>query len=301
MLLRNLVFVLFIGLSACIGHHQKKHSMTVFDLEGHRGCRGLMPENTIPAMIMAINEGVTTLEMDAVISRDKKVVVSHDPFFNHEISTKPDGSPVKEEEELGLNLYRMDYEEIKKFDVGSRPHPRFPKQQKMVVHKPLLSDLIDSVELYCRSHHLKAPDYNIETKSQATTDGLFHPGPEEFVDLLVSVILAKNIRDRVIIQSFDFRTLNYLHRKYPVFRTAMLIEADDPRTFEEQLKQLEFVPTIYSPESSLVNDVLVKKCHAEKMLIIPWTVNEVEKMKELKQLGVDGLISDYPNLYRQLK
>jgi glycerophosphoryl diester phosphodiesterase len=298
---RNVVFVVFMGLSACIGHHQKKQSMRVFDLEGHRGCRGLMPENTIPAMIRAINEGVTTLEMDAVISRDKKVVVSHDPFFNHEISTKPDGSLVKEEEELRFNLYRMDYAEIKKFDVGSRPHPRFPKQEKMVVYKPLLSELIDSVELYCKSHHLRPPDYNIETKSQATTDGLFHPGPEEFVDLLVSLILTKNIRERVIIQSFDFRTLNYLHRKYPVFRTAMLIEADDPRTFEEQLKQVEFVPTIYSPESSLVNDALIKKCHAQKMLIIPWTVNEVEKMKELKQLGVDGLISDYPNFYRELK
>lgn len=275
--------------------------MNVFDKEGHRGCRGLMPENTIPAMIRALNEGVTTLEMDAVISRDKKVVVSHDPFFNHEISTKPDGNPVTEKEETSLNIYRMDYTEIKRFDVGSRLHPRFPMQQKLKVSKPLLSDLIDSVESYCQVNGLPLPNYNIETKSVPATDGQYHPAPQEFVDLLVHQILSKNIGDRVIIQSFDFRTLNYLHRKYPRFRTAMLIEADDRRSFEEQLRELEFIPTIYSPEWSLVGEALIKKCHDRRMKVIPWTVNDLEKMKELKQLGVDGLISDYPNLYRDLQ
>ncbi|HYJ37651.1 MAG TPA: glycerophosphodiester phosphodiesterase family protein, partial [Chitinophagaceae bacterium] len=130
-----------------------------FDVEGHRGSRGLMPENTIPAMYKAIDLGVTTLEMDAVITKDKKVVVSHEPFFNHEITTKPDGSEVKKEEERSLNIYQMDYDQVKQFDVGMKKHPRFLRQQKIEVSKPLLADLIDSVELYCKQKELRVPEF----------------------------------------------------------------------------------------------------------------------------------------------
>ena len=119
-----------------LGCHLTKNTFvenTSFDIEGHRGCRGLMPENTIPAMYKAIDLGVTTLEMDAVITKDREVVVSHEPFFNHEITTKPDGTEVKESEERNLNIYHMTYEEVKQFDVGKKNHPRFPRQQKMAV------------------------------------------------------------------------------------------------------------------------------------------------------------------------
>src|SRR5262245_7377472 len=119
-----------------------------FDTQGHRGCRGLMPENTIPATINALKLGVITLEMDAVITKDNKVVMSHEPFFNHEITTKPDGNYVTESEEKSLNIFLMSYDEVKKYDVGMKPHPRFPQQKKMHVVKPLLSDLIDSVQNY---------------------------------------------------------------------------------------------------------------------------------------------------------
>jgi glycerophosphoryl diester phosphodiesterase len=100
-----------------------------FDKQGHRGCRGLMPENTVPAMLNVLGMTVTTLEMDVVITKDKKVILSHEPFFNHEISTKPDGSYVTEAEEKSLNIYKMTYEEVKKYDVGMKPHPRFPQQK----------------------------------------------------------------------------------------------------------------------------------------------------------------------------
>ena len=104
---------------------------TTFDKQGHRGCRGLMPENTIPAMLHALELNVTTLELDVVITKDKQVVLSHEPFFNHEITTKPDGALVAEAEEKSLNIYQMTFEEVKRFDVGTRPHPRFPLQKKL--------------------------------------------------------------------------------------------------------------------------------------------------------------------------
>src|SRR6476469_6327956 len=116
-----------------LGCHLTKNKFvhqSTFDVQGHRGSRGLMPENTIPAMYKALDLGVTTLEMDAVVTKDKQVVVSHEPFFNHEITTRPNGHAVTVAEEKSLNIYQMDFAEVRKFDVGSKVNPRFPRQQK---------------------------------------------------------------------------------------------------------------------------------------------------------------------------
>lgn len=270
-----------------------------FDKQGHRGCRGLMPENTIPAMVKALQLGVTTLEMDAVITKDKQVIVSHEPFFSHEIATQPDGKPINTSEEKNFNIYKMTYSETQQFDVGLKPHPRFLQQQKLPARKPLLADLIDSVEQYCLLHKLPLPFYNIETKSQPFTDNLFHPAPEEFVDLVMQVVNQKGIAERTIIQSFDFRTLRVLNRKYPLIKAAALVEDFDKRSLEVQLRELSFTPAIYSPHYSLVNDELIRSCRAQKIKVIPWTVNDKSKIDELRKMGVDGIITDYPNLFQQ--
>jgi glycerophosphoryl diester phosphodiesterase len=268
-----------------------------FDKEGHRGCRGLMPENTIPAMLKALDIGVTTLEMDASITKDGKVILSHEPFFNHEITTKPDGTPVTLAEEKELNIHKMDYVETQRYDVGMRPHPRFPDQQKIHVTKPLLESVIDSAEAHATATHRALPFYNIETKTTPATDNIYHPGPEEFVRLLMDVIKEKRIEDRVIIQSFDFRTLRIIHDKYPGIKTAALIEEGDHKTFDEQLKDLGFTPDIYSPHFSLVNGALVSNCHTHHIKLLPWTVNDRDQIKSLRALGVDGIITDFPNLF----
>lgn len=292
--------LLAFSLTACTGGLKTQRlEVKNFDKQGHRGCRGWMPENTIPAMLHAIDLGVTTLETDAVVTKDKQVVLSHEPFFNHEISSKPDGTPVTEAEERGLNIYRMEYAAVKKYDVGLKQHPRFPEQQKLPVHKPLLSDMIDSVEAYCRSHRKPLPHYNIETKSQPATDGQYHPEPAEFVELLVGVINRKGVSDRVIIQSFDPRTLQYLHGKYPHIKTALLIEEEDTQPFALQLQNLGFIPSVYSPAHTLVTPLLVKQCRDLGVGLIPWTVNELARIKELKKMGVTGVITDYPDLFLQ--
>ncbi|MDE3144618.1 MAG: glycerophosphodiester phosphodiesterase [Bacteroidota bacterium] len=287
----------------CMGNRKLNHSslgVGGFDFEGHRGCRGLMPENTIPAFKKAIDLHVTTLEMDAVITKDKQVIISHEPFFNHEITTKPDGSFVNEKDERSLNIYKMDYAETQTYDVGSKPHPRFPDQQKLSVHKPRLADVIDSAEAYTARLSLHPIQYNIETKSTPATDGIYHPNPDEFVELIMAIIKEKKIEERVIIQSFDIRTLQYLHQHYPTIKTAYLFEPPSDKSFAVRLKELGFIPTIYSPDESLVTALLVKQCKELGMKLIPWTVDDLKRMKELKQMGVDGLISDYPNLYAEL-
>ena len=277
----------------------KEKIMTAsFDTQGHRGCRGLMPENTIPAMKTALDLGVTTLEMDIVFTKDKQAILSHEPFFNHEITIKPDGSYVTEAEEKTLNIFGMNYEEVKRYDVGIRPHPRFPAQKKIAAYKPLLIDVLDSVQQYTSVLKKPLPFFNIETKTSPSTDNIYHPGPAEFVDELMKVIRAKQIEERVIIQSFDFRTLQYLHKKYPLVKTAMLIEDFDERGLKDQLKALGFTPTIYSPEHKLVSEDLVKKCHEQNIKVIPWTVNDKPRIDELRKMEVDGIISDYPNLFQ---
>ncbi|MEQ1554022.1 MAG: glycerophosphodiester phosphodiesterase family protein [Ferruginibacter sp.] len=270
-----------------------------FDKQGHRGCRGLMPENTIPAMVNALNLGVTTLEMDICISKDKKVFLSHEPFFNHEITSKPNGGYINEKEEKNYNMYLMNYDSIIKYDVGQKPHPRFAQQQKIKAVKPLLADVFAAIKQEMMTRRRPFPYYNIETKTQQATDNIYHPAPAEFVELLMNIIKENGIEDFVIIQSFDIRTLQYLHKHYPNIKTALLIEDYDKGTFEDQIYALGFSPAIYSPAFILVNDDLIKKCHKLNIRIIPWTVNDKAKMAELKIMGVDGIISDYPNLFNE--
>ena len=276
----------------------------IFDKQGHRGCRGLMPENTVPAMITALGLGVTTLEMDMVITKDKQVILSHEPFFNHEISSFLSTGTyatryidVEEEKEKSYNIYKMTFAETQQYDVGLKPHPRFPQQQKIPTQKPRLADVFDSVKNYMLTAKRPFPFYNIETKTNPATDNIYHPAPAEFVELLMAVIKEKQLEDYVIIQSFDFRTLQYLHQHYPAIKTAMLIEDYDRRTLEEQIKALGFIPTIYSPAYILATDATIKKCHAQNIKIIPWTVNDKKVIETLKALGVDGVITDYPNLF----
>jgi len=268
----------------------------ILDVQAHRGGRGLMPENTVAAMKNGLAYGVKTLEMDVVITRDKKVILSHEPFFNTEITTKPGGSFVKPDEEKGLNIYKMDYADVVKYDVGLKPHPRFPKQEKTAAVKPLLSDVFDAIKDYMKEAKRSYPFFNIETKSQPASDNIYHPEPKEFVELLMAVIKEYDLEKQVIIQSFDFRTLQYLHKHYPTIKTAMLVEANDKRSFRKQLDDLGFTPTIHSPAYELVTDNLVKECHEKNIQIIPWTVNDKATFDKLKKMGVDGIITDYPDL-----
>lgn len=269
-----------------------------FDVQGHRGCRGLLPENTIAAFIKAIDLGVNTLEMDVVITKDSQVIVSHEPFFNHEITTKPTGEFVTEQEEKSLNIYEMNYEQTKNFDIGLKPHPRFTQQQKIKAIKPLLKDVIDTVENYIKQHNLKPIKYNIETKSQIKTDNIYHPTPEKFVDLLLAVIEEKKITERVIIQSFDVRTIQYLHTKNTAIKTAYLFEGTSLQTLEQRLDELGFLPSIYSPAYQTVNEKLVQYCHSKNIMVIPWTVNDKTSINRMIDFGVDGIITDYPNLFK---
>jgi len=268
-------------------------SLSSFDIQGHRGCRGLYPENTIKGFLKAVDLGVTTLEMDVVITRDKKVLLSHEPFLSQEICYDSIGAKIPDSMERSYNLYQMTYEEISTCDCGSKPHGRFPDQVNIVSHKPLLKDVIKAVEAYTQDNNLPPIAYNIETKCSPEGDGVYHPKPVAFVDLLMGVVGECGISSRLIVQSFDPRTLHYVMEAYPETTIALLIESNPD--FEHNLEQFGSIPDIYSPNYFLVNRELMEFARDNNMKVIPWTSNDRTSMGQLLGLGVDGIITDYPN------
>ena len=284
-----------------------QYSTPGFDLQGHRGARGLKPENTIPAFLTALDLGVTTIEMDLAVSKDGQLIVSHEPFMNPAICLTPDGSTVKSEDALKHNLYAMDYEEIRKWDCGSLGNPRFPEQEKIKIHKPLLRDVIEAVEAHIRSVSRYEVDYNVEIKSSPEGDNIFHPAPEAFSEMVVNTLDQYLPMERVTIQSFDFRILKYIHEHYPKVRLAALVENE--KSIDENLKELGFIPDIYSPLFTLLTRDQVKYLHSKApdgrkdkgLRVIPWTVNETKDMLVMKGMGVDGLITDYPDRAQKYK
>lgn len=274
-----------------------------FEIQGHRGCRGLLPENTLPAFYRAIDEGVQTLEMDVVISADKKVVVSHDPFFNTDVTTRPDGKPMAKDEKS--NLYQLDYSQIKKYDVGLRGNPLFPEQNPVAAYKPLLSEVLKKTERYAHKKGIKNLKYNIEIKSLPEEYNVSQPEVEEFCDLVHDAIFSVLSPESVVIQSFDFNVLKYWFIRanageYQNVQLSALIEPLDNNDVEFNLNKLGFKPAIWSPYFKQVTAERVKQLHELNIRVIPWTVNEVEDMKTVKELGCDGLITDYPNRARNL-
>lgn len=263
------------------------------DVQGHRGARGLMPENTIPAMLEAIRLGVTTLELDVVISADNRVVVSHEPWMNAEICLDSTGEELTSSKAKQLNIYQLSYNEIMAFDCGSKGNSRFPEQQKIPVYKPLLADLFEAVERYLKEHKRSPIQYNIEIKSSPAGDDKSHPAPEAFAELVIQEVSKAGLQTRTTIQSFDPRPLRYLNNKnYPV-KLALLVETQT--NYEAAIRDLGFIPTIYSPYYRLVNKKLMAYAAQTGMLVIPWTVNDTDDMERMLELGVQGIITDYPD------
>jgi glycerophosphoryl diester phosphodiesterase len=270
-----------------------------FAKEGHRGTRGLMPENTIPSMTRAIAEGANIIEVDIYTSRDGQVIVTHDAFINREFSLLPDGQEIPQEDAKKYIVHQMDYAEIRAFDVGTKYYSAYPQQKKIRTYIPLFAELIDSVEQYTATHKLPRTIYNIELKTSVKNDSVYNAKPKELVDAVMKIVRQKNLGNRFYIQSFDVRPLQVVHQDYPDVAIGFL--TNSKKTMTENIQELGFYPHIYSPQYELVTPEMVQACKARHMRLIPWTVNTTEEMKALIDLGVDGIITDYPDLLTALK
>lgn len=272
--------------------------LTAFDLQGHRGARGLLPENSIPAFLHALDLGVTTLEMDTVINAEGHVVVSHEPWMSARICSHPDGAKVSQAEERNLRIFEMNDRELAAFDCGSRGHPDFPLQRPLPVSKPLLREVFLAVAAHAGKNQNRARSepvrYNIEIKSQPQYDGVFHPGVFEFASILYGLVREFGLVGQTTIQSFDTRALEAVHGIDAEISTSLIV--DNPDGLQNNLGRLSFSPSIYSPYYGLLDQVQIDAAHAKNIRVIPWTVNDGKTMRDLIAMGVDGLITDYPDL-----
>ena len=265
----------------------------VVSLEGHRGARGHLPENTIASFIKAIELGADTIELDVVISRDRKVVVSHEPWFSYFISTAPNGEKITRENEKQHNIFLMNYADIKKYDVGIRGNALFPDQQPQKAYKPLLSEVFVALDRYTRSKRLPLVKYNIEIKSSESQDGTFHPAPAEFASLVMAEVVKYKMTTRSKVQSFDVRPLQEIKKRWPKTRIALLVGNMDG--IAKNVERLGFDPDTYSPHFSLVDQATVEFCRERKIKLVPWTVNEIADLEKMKRFPIDGIITDYPD------
>ena len=251
------------------------------DVQAHRGGMGLMPANTIEAMKHALDLGVNTLELDLQLSRDGKVVVSHDSYIM-------DGGSRK-------YLFNLDYEEIRRYDIGSSPDPAWPERKCIAAGIPLLEELIDSVEAYTREKGYSPVRYNIEIKTEHSNgEGVIRPIYHDFVDACARIFLSKHLDDRLVVQSFDHRALNFMNEKYPEFKLSYLVSVGSG-DFDTFMSRLRFVPAWLSPHYSLVNEELVRKCREKGMRIVTWTVDAPQDMQRMIDLDVDAVITNYPD------
>jgi len=265
------------------------------DVQGHRGCRGLMPENTLPAFMKAVEIGVTTLELDLVVSADKHLVVSHEPWMSHIICSHPKGKPVTRREQKSLNIYKMPYKDVQTYDCGIRMHPDFPNQVKVNAIKPSLNMVVRSVRRFAEDQHYREPAYNIEIKSDEKYYDVYVPKPAVFVELVVEEIRRLGIENQTTVQSFDVNVLEELKKvEDRKFRIAFL--TGKGRKFAKNLSKLSFKPDIYSPKYKLLSENTINELHQQDIKVIPWTINDKAEMELLINWGVDGIITDYPDL-----
>ncbi|HJS31349.1 MAG TPA: glycerophosphodiester phosphodiesterase [Alphaproteobacteria bacterium] len=291
-----------------------------FDLQGHRGARGLAPENTLPAFARALSIGVTTLELDIGLSRDGVVVVAHDPALNPDITRGPDGQYLAGP---GPTIAALTLAEIKRYDVGrikpgTRYSEQFPEQQP--VDGARIPALVEVFDLARRAGN-EAVRFNIETKINPEKPELTE-SPEAMTDALIRTVRDAEMAARVTIQSFDWRTLRRVQSLAPEIATVYL--TIESRSLDNLRRGLAGASpwtagldidehggstpklvkaaggAVWSPFFRNLTQATLAEAKALGLKVVPWTVNAPEDMAQMIELGVDGIITDRPDRLREV-
>lgn len=263
------------------------------EVHGHRGCRGLFPENTLPGFLHAIRLGVDVLELDVVLSADGQVVVSHEPWMSSAICLDPYGQPIPPATAHEHNLYQLPYATIRRYDCGQLRHPSFPAQQPLPAFKPLLRDVVAATNQLALELNKPPVRFSIEVKSSAEGDTVFHPEPAAYCRAVLAEVQGLKLVPRATLLSFDVRILQQCRRQLPQLPVCQLVEDDLP--FEAHREALGFAPEFYGPRYDLVSPSLIDRTARQGTRLVPWTVNDVAMMQQLLAWGVAGITTDYPD------
>jgi glycerophosphoryl diester phosphodiesterase len=266
------------------------------EIHGHRGCRGLFPENTILAFLHALALGVDVLEMDVVISADEQVVVSHEPWLNPSICLGPTGQAIRPTNPPSFNLYQMPYHAIRQCDCGQLQHPSFPTQQTLSAYKPLLSEVLSTVAASTQQPDRTPVRFSIEIKSLPDGDNIFHPEPAKFLALVLAELATAQVLAQTTLLCFDARILQLANQHQPSLATCLLVEQEQP--WLASIEALGFVPATFGPDFCTVTADAVQELRTcyPGLRLVPWTANTTTDMLHLISLGVDGITTDYPDV-----
>jgi glycerophosphoryl diester phosphodiesterase len=288
-----------------------------FDLQGHRGARGLAPENTLPAFARALTIGVDTLEFDVGVTRDGAVVIAHDRHLNSDIAKGPDGRYVTGP---APTLRSLTLDDLKRYDIGTlRPDSAYAKQFSAQTPSPgARFPTLDELAALVRKSGNTTVRFNVETKlSPVAPDET--PDPETFATTLVAALRATGLAARATVQSFDWRTLKVVQRIAPEIPTVCLtlgrgqgdnlqlhkpgkspwlagLDADDFISVPRLVKEAGC--RVWSPFFRDVTHASVVEAQLKGLTVAVWTVNERADMGVLLEYGVDSIITDYPDRLR---
>lgn len=259
-----------------------------FDSQGHRGARGLLPENTIAGALRAVDLGMRTVELDLAVSKDSVLIVSHEPHFNPAICAL-DVTGYDEE----TSLFSLTAAEIAAVDCGSLRNLDFPYQEASPAPKPPLRELVAAADARARERSRALPNYNIEIKSSPKLDGRYTPSPEAFARLVRDALADLSLEGRATVQSFDPRPLAWFSTNAPDVRLGGLVSVAAPaETFKEAFNG---DVDVYSPYHLTLTRRSVAAHQEAGLAVVPWTVNDKSRMRTLITWGVDGIITDYPD------
>ncbi len=261
------------------------------NIYGHRGARGLYPENTMFGFINSLNHNLSGFEFDVVVSKDHQLIVSHEPWMSFKYCSHPEGKPITYINQKRYNIYKMTVEEIKRFDCGSKLNLHYPYQKLTPCYKPTLQELFD----YLRTIDFKKLTLLIELKSRKTWFNTFQPPLKTYAQLVIDFFTHNQIDHQVVVKSFDHKLLNLIYKDLPQIEIGFLV--DNKRSVKNNLKKLKFKPSYYNLKHQLITKNIVDELNMRHIKTIPWTVNTIKDGLRLESLGIDSIITDYPNLF----
>lgn len=264
-------------------------AMPKVEVQGHRGARWVRPENSMPAFQYALENGVPVLEMDMHVTKDNVIVITHDPFINPQVCVDMNGQKAADH----VLIRSLTWDEVRKYDCGSKIHPHFPEQKTFArTTIPSLDAVFEMVSKSARPNS-RTIQFNIETKSDPAHPN-YTPPPEEFVRLFLRSVNKFRMLERVTLQSFDYRTLKAAREIEPRLKLSLLVENQPKETGALLKLAKEFAVNTVSPNFRWLTIGDVDELHKHNLKVVPWTVNQPADWQRMLTIGVDGMITDHP-------
>lgn len=254
-----------------------------YKIFGHRGCRGIYPENTIEGFKKAIAFGVDGIELDVVVNKNQELVISHESYIDTSycLTNKIDNE--------SLNIYKMNISEIQDIDCGSKFVKEFPNQLKVKEKKPTYKEFKKELIDY-------QGDILFEIKCDNDLVNEYFPNYEKYAKIIFEETRYSRHFDKIHFMSFDYRILNELFKIMP---DSKYIYLSSNKEFEKEMKLLNFEPFGVGIDFNIISQKTIDLVHEKKQIIYGWTINDEENSKSLTSMGLDGVITDYPNIIKK--